>query len=57
LIFQWEQIIEQMKRRDEDVDRVATELARFKAEVRAIQSLVNEKKVVNFNRLSIVMKY
>ncbi|KAL5476034.1 hypothetical protein EMCRGX_G025936 [Ephydatia muelleri] len=44
LVDQWEQTIEQMKKRDQDMDKCATEIAGLKAEVRAKEDLIGEKE-------------
>ncbi|KAM6223913.1 coiled-coil domain-containing protein 39 [Rhynchocyon petersi] len=43
LIKQWENTIEQMKKRDRDIDNCAMELSRIKQEIREKESLVKEK--------------
>ncbi|KAM8770786.1 coiled-coil domain-containing protein 39 [Rhynchonycteris naso] len=43
LIKQWENTIEQMQKRDQDIDNCALELARIKQEIREKESLVKEK--------------
>ncbi|XP_006869886.1 PREDICTED: coiled-coil domain-containing protein 39 [Chrysochloris asiatica] len=43
LIKQWENTIEQMQKRDQDIDNCAMELSRIKQETREKESLVKEK--------------
>eukprot|EP00058_Branchiostoma_floridae_P007967 XP_002593455.1 hypothetical protein BRAFLDRAFT_119531 [Branchiostoma floridae] len=44
LIHQWEQTIEQMQKRDREMDANAAELARVKAEVRGAEDTIKEKQ-------------
>ncbi|KAI4579007.1 hypothetical protein MJG53_000881 [Ovis ammon polii x Ovis aries] len=43
LILQWESTIEQMQKRDKDIDNCAVALARIKQEIREKENLVKEK--------------
>lgn len=44
LISQWEQTIDQMQRRDKEMDLLASQLARVKAEVRQREEIIKEKQ-------------
>ncbi|CAF0814550.1 unnamed protein product [Didymodactylos carnosus] len=44
LIQNWEQIIEQMQGRDRDIDLLAAQLVKIKAEARSVEELIIEKK-------------